>query len=290
LRVESLYKFCLSFVSKVVNTALSVLKILFQSRFDIKLPSAIGQTCIVVANGPSFKQSLENNPYFFRNHPLMCLNLFCISEEYIQLKPKYYILLDPVFFTGEREDVLNTFKCIEEKTIWEMDLIVPQLYINSSNIIKLKERNPRVRIVVFNYTVYNGFDSIGFWFYRKNLASPQCMNVAVAALFVALNIGYQELYVVGVDHLSHENLHMSSDNKLFIKSTHFYRNEQDVKYIPFLKPNSTLTQKAHEFFDIWSKTFYGYILLQKYSQHLKCKIFNASESSFIDAFERKKIM
>jgi hypothetical protein len=290
LIVESLYKFFLSFISKGVNTFLSILKILFQSRFDIKLPSAIGQTCIVVANGPSFKQSLERNPTFFREHPLICLNLLCISEEYIQLKPKYYVLLDPAFFSGEREDILNTFKCLEEKTTWQMDLIIPQLYIKSKNIIKLQERNHCVRIVVFNYTVYNGFDSIGFWFYRKNLAAPQCMNVAVAALFVALNIGYKELFVVGVDHLSHENLHMSSENKLFIKSTHFYRNEQDIKYVPFLKPNSSLTQKAHEFFHIWSKTFYGYIVLQKYSQYLKCKIFNASETSFIDAFERKKIV
>ncbi|MFL5729185.1 MAG: hypothetical protein ACJ75J_06825, partial [Cytophagaceae bacterium] len=35
------------------------------------------------------------------------------------------------------------------------------------------------------------------------------------------------------------------------------------------------TFKVHELFAAWSKAFYGYIVLEKYSKTTNCKIFNA---------------
>jgi hypothetical protein len=43
-----------------------------------------------------------------------------------------------------------------------------------------------------------------------------------------------------------------------------------------------------EIFHAWAKVFAGYRAIRKYAESKQCKIINASEISFVDAFERKK--
>ena len=75
-----------------------------------------------------------------------------------------------------------------------------------------------------------------------------------------------------------------------IKDVHFYDDKEHVSYRPFKKGiHLTDTFKVHEIFGIWSKAFYGYIALENYSIYKNCKVLNASEVTFIDAFERLKI-
>lgn len=290
MSVENTYKGTASVVNQSVNTCLSVLKILFQSRFGIKMPVAASQKCIVLANGPSLKLSLEKHPDFFKEHPLVCVNTFSITEEYTILKPKHYVILDPFFWKGSTEVIRNTIKAIEEKTSWPMDLLVPQHAVQSGVFNSLQKKNPNINIALFNYTVFKGFRSAAHYFYRKNLAMPQSPNVSIASLFLSVNMGYKEVHLVGADHTWHENLHVNDENILCTRNVHFYDSAPVTTYVPFLKEGRPdETQKTYEFFDIWSRTFYGYFLVSAYAKYHGCRIVNASEVSFIDAFERKKL-
>ncbi|MGZ4075850.1 MAG: hypothetical protein ACXVDZ_20035, partial [Bacteroidia bacterium] len=95
---------------------------------------------------------------------------------------------------------------------------------------------------------------------------------------------------VGADHTWHENMHLDEKNVLNLKHIHFYDNEQKTTHIPFKKgEHLEETFKVHEIFATWAKTFYGYIALENYSKYKNCKILNASEVTFIDAFERIKL-
>ena len=79
-------------------------------------------------------------------------------------------------------------------------------------------------------------------------------------------------------------------NMLHLKHVHFYDNEEKVTHIPFKKGiHIDETFKVHEIFATWAKTFYGYIALENYAKYKNCKIVNASEVTFIDAFERLKL-
>jgi hypothetical protein len=119
---------------------------------------------------------------------------------------------------------------------------------------------------------------------------PQSQNVMVASIFLSLNIGFKNTYIVGADHSWHQTLHLDDTNILCIKDTHFYEDEEKVKYRPFNKGTHLKeTFKLHEIFTAWAKVFYGYIALEEYSKYKNCKIYNASEVTFIDAFERKKL-
>lgn len=292
MSLEKTYKHFVSFIMQSVNTSLSVIKVLVQSKIGIKLPTAISNKCIVLANGPSLKQSLEKHPDFFKQYPLICVNTFAVTTEFLELKPMYYVMLDPFFWEGKSEATTKTFESLEKNTNWILYLMVPKHALNQGVFIELKNKNSNIKITPFNYTVFKGFPSIAHWFYKKNLAMPQSLNVTVTALFLGINMGYKDVVLVGADHTWHENLYMNEDNILHTKVTHFYENDMEIKYVPFFKSGNPDkgTQKAHDFFDIWSRTFYAYILLNNYAINRKCNIYNASEVSFIDAFEKKGII
>lgn len=290
MSAEKTYKGITGFVNNAVNTCLSVMKILFQSKFGTNMPKATENACVVLANGPSLKTSLQEHPDFFRKHPLVVVNTFSITATYTELKPEYYVILDPFFWKGSTEVIKNTIRALEEKTTWDMVLLVPQHALKTSIFTDLQKKNPRIKVHRFNYTVYKGFESVGHWFYRKNLAMPQSHNVSIASLFLSVNMGFKEVFLVGADHTWHENLHVNQENILCTKDIHFYDNAPVTTYKPFLKegrPNET--QKTYEFFWIWSRTFLGYFQVDAYAKYHHCKIWNASAVSFIDAFERYKI-
>lgn len=287
---DKAYKQFVLFINKSVSTVLSVLKILIRSKFGLTIPIAEGNKCIVLANGPSLKTSLDKHPDFFRQNPLICVNTFAVTDEFTLLKPKYYVMLDPYFWEKKNETVATTFKNLAEKTDWNLYLMIPQYAMKQHVFIELGKKNDKVKITPFNYTVFKGFSGVAHWFYKKNLAMPQSLNVTIAALFLGVNLGYKELFLVGADHTWHENVYMNEENILHTKVTHFYENDVEIKYFPFLKPNpADGTHKAHEFFDMWSRTFSGYMQIAKYAIDRQCIIYNASEVSFIDAFKRIKL-
>jgi hypothetical protein len=274
-----------------MNSYLSLLKILMRSKKGLKLPGAGSARCFVLANGPSLKASLEESPDLLLRHDLICVNTFAMTAEYTSLKPAYYVMLDPFFWERKNETTAATFAALRDKTSWQLNLFVPNTAMKQTVLLQLEADNSNIRLQPFNYTVYKGFPNLGNKLFAANLAMPQSLNVSIAALFLAINTGHKEIILLGADHTWHENLHMSEDNILHTKVTHFYENDVEIVYKPFHKgadPEAP-TQKAHEFFDIWSRTFYAYHVIQSYAEFRNVKVYNASSVSFIDAFKRKKL-
>lgn len=234
---------------------------------------------------------MQEHPKFFQETPLICVNTFSLTDTFLDLKPEYYVILDPFFWKQESDLVKKTLQRLEEKVDWKMQLMIPRKAAEHAAFQQLVRNNPNIQLVAYNYTVYKGLAGIGHWLYKHNIAMPQSLNVSIVAVLLGLNIGYEEVFLVGADHTWHENLHMSQDNVLHTKVTHFYENDAEVKYIPYHKGSDPTqpTNTAYEFFDIWSRTFLGYMQVRAYADHLGKKVYNASESSFIDAFERKKL-
>jgi hypothetical protein len=273
----------------IMNTGISILKILIKSKFGLRLPKASTSSCIILGNGPSLKHSLTKHPDFFTKHSLVCVNNFALSEEYFKLKPQYYVFLDPGYWLGSSDPVKNTILAIS-KTTWKLQIFAPQKARNSAFFTNAMKKNPNIEVCYFNYTVFKGFDSFSHFFYNKNLAMPQSQNVLVASLFVTINIAFKNIYVVGADHTWHQNMHINDDNQLCVKDLHFYENEQHITYRPFYKDEHQIeTFRIHEVMSALGKTFYGYEILKKYAESNNAVIYNASEISFIDAFKRIKL-
>ncbi|MGQ0829619.1 MAG: 6-hydroxymethylpterin diphosphokinase MptE-like protein [Bacteroidota bacterium] len=268
---------------------MSLLKVLIRSKFTTNIPKGNEESCLILGNGPSLNVSLQKHPEFFKQHKLICVNSFSITDLYELLKPSYYVILDPRFWFADDQVNISSIESIKIKTKWQLTLFVPYL-AKKSNRIKTIIDNPNIRIHYFNYTVFKGFESIAFRFYKQNLAMSQSQNVLVGALFLSINMGFKKIYLFGADHNWHNTLFVTEANIPCIKNVHFYETEEQVEYRPLYKgPHTTEIFRMDEILEALSKTFYGYYAINRYAKHMNCDVYNANENSAIDSFERIKI-
>lgn len=290
MSAETIYKKSISFFKNCADTVVSLLKVAVLSKFTFRVPVATQESCVVLGNGPSLRQSLERHPDFFKKHALICVNSFSITTEFERLQPAYYVLLDPGFWLSQHELVQNTIQCLKTKTTWKLHLFIPPAARQSSLLLELLKENKNIQPVYFNYVVFKGFQKVAYFFYKRNLAMPQSQNVLVASIFLGINLGFKKMYVVGADHSWHQALHVNDNNVLCVKNVHFYEDTEQVTYQPFYKAvHLKEVFRMDEILVTFGKAFYGYILLNKYARSRGTVIYNASESSFIDAFERIRL-
>ncbi|HXA01459.1 MAG TPA: alpha-2,3-sialyltransferase [Cytophagaceae bacterium] len=277
------------FFQNLYRSLSGILKVLILSKFKITLPKPKGENCIVLGNGPSLKNTFVDYEEILKKTPLVCVNNFATSPEFKEFKPCYYVILDPGFFIlKQRPDVIATFNELKNNTNWAVDLFVPYLYRRDPDVEYFQQADSFVKVYFYNYTIAKGFDFLAFKLFSKNLAMPQFYNVLGASVFLAVNMGYKKIWITGADHGWFEEIYVNEDNSLCRKDLHFYdKGEQSLT--PIIDPVSGKTQKAGDFFQALHRIFDSYYLLDKYSASRKCKIYNASGFSYIDAFERKKI-
>jgi Protein of unknown function DUF115 len=283
---KTAYKNFSTFCLDCINTLASILKVLLMSKSAPKFPAPKEDTCLVLGNGPSLKSALANKRDYFRHGSLMCVNTFSLSPEYTDLKPTYYVMLDPGLWHADNNLIRETMEAIGQKTTWPLHLIVPH-EARMSKYIASFSGHSSITVHYINYVVFKGFEKTANYFFRKNKAMPQSQNVLVASLFFAINIGFKRIELFGADHNWHEQIRVNEDNIVCVKQVHFYENEMKVEYLPFYKAmHIKETFRMDEAFHAWAKVFYGYIRIRKYADSRGCKIFNATENSYVDAFPR----
>lgn len=287
--LENIYNSTSTFLTNVLNSGISIVKVLIRSNLNIKNHPIKGiKKCVILGNGPSLSDSLIEYASILQNYQLIAVNGFALAKEYLVLKPNYYVLHDPAFWTAEDKLPEKIFNAIKSKTDWPLTIYIPNQAKNSLLINSLISE--KITIIYYNYVVYKGFTSLGHFLFNKNLAMPQSQNVLVACLFLTINMGFKDIYTLGADHTWHENLVVNENNVLCIKNVHFYSEETKVDFKPFRKGlDVEETFKVYEIFEIWTKVFKGYEVISGYAKAKGSKIYNASKVSFIDTFERKKL-
>ena len=279
--MEKEIKKTIAFFDKAFNTLFSLVKILIKSKLTGgNFPKLNSSTCIVMGNGPSLKISLEEDLSFIQKQTLFCVNSFALTKEYKLLKPANYVMIDPGYWDKDREDSKITLAAIIRETTWELNVYMPYDAAASEQVKNLSKANPNIKIHYHNYVVFKGFKKIAHFFYTKGLAMPQCQNVVVASLFIAINSGIKNIYLIGADQNWHLNTVVNEKNELCMNDAHFY-NSNDPRVL------KNLTMEL--FFQSLVKLFVGYNNLQAFANAKKATIYNASKTSFIDAFPRKKL-
>jgi len=282
------------FIKEMFYTLYTMLHVL-KCRSFLNLPSYkenINGKCAVIGAGPSLKETLLISGNLLDDIPKMCVNNMVESNEYESLKPKYYVLLDPGYFSDNISDSLRESKdkfvdAMISKTKWNMILYLPWHSRGNKELQKISSNNSLIQIVYFNSNIVRGFRMFKFLLFKKNLGMIQAQNVLVAALFIALNIGYKEIYLLGADHSWHENIVLNEDNQVCVKQIHYYDDNKLVVHRPIYKNSEeTETFKMNELFTAWSLVFKGYYDLKQYALHLNARIINISTKTYIDAFER----
>ncbi len=281
-----------TFFNKLINTVFSVLKVLIQARAGLNLPAATKKACYILGNGPSLKQSLEKHRNLFTASELYVVNGFAISDYYKLLKPENYVFLDQYFtgYDGKNTPILTVQKTYEhliEDTSWPLNLFVPAATRKNLFWKELTLKNTNIRIVYYNYVIFRGFENIAHWFFKHNLAMPQCQNILAASIFLAINRGYEKVIIYGADHSWHEQLIVDESNTVSTLDKHFYNpGGTEVNLKKRVKKRDSYG--VHVYFASLSKAFYSYWVLQQYATERGVNVLNASSKTYIDAFERVK--
>ncbi|UKJ08055.1 hypothetical protein [Solitalea lacus] len=290
--IENSVTFISDKVSAALQTIVSVLKVLVRSKFGLKLPEATTPKCYILGNGPSLKQSIEKRhaELVDSSVSLFVVNSFAVSPLFVELKPKYYVFLDPYFasYNGVStpiDAVKKTYEHLLNDVSWEMTLFLPARASKNLFLQQLVKQNPNIKISFYNYVVFDGLNEVKFQFFKRNLAMPQCQNILGACIFIATNMQFKEVFLLGADHSWHEQIALDENNNLVTIDKHFY-NQQGKSIVMNTHANNTAEYGVHSFFASLAKAFFSYKVLAKYAKYRGVKVKNWSEKSYIDAFER----
>lgn len=283
---------------KLVNIFQSLLNLII---VIVKLPSHIKKRKIkrsnhkssinILGNGPSLKDDysilISNN---FVENDNMVVNSFATSEMYEKIKPNYYVICDPTFFSDEVVEKFKTlqnevFTAINVKTKWNLTLFVhPNAQKHSSFISIMNNKNVTIHFIN-NIPIIDGSQKLNNFLFKFHLANPLFQNVLVAAIYIGIQLKYSKINIWGADHSWHEDFILGKDNIIYTPDKHFYDTEE--KFKPHVnaegKPN-----KVYEEFTSLARVFKIYVSLQSYSEYVNCKIINRSSKTWIDAFQREE--
>lgn len=254
-----------------------------------KLPKALGKRCIIAGNGPSLADQLNNNLTALQNEPVFTVNFFPNSQEFNQIKPTYHALMDPVFSvenipTRYKEQRASLYHDLNTKTDWDLHLFYPMY--PGQMMLEESLTSPHLTPHICNLFPAFSVPFLRNYIYQTGLLLPPVQNVLVATLFLCLNMGYREIYLLGAEHSWTRDMIMKDDNRLHTVNRHFSGESTEV---PWKKARSEDTWKMHEILKALHRTFRSYWLIQDYAAHLGATIYNSTPDSFIDAFERRDI-
>lgn len=275
------YFFCL----KIGETIISILSVIFFSSFstnkkivNFKQKIKKSSECVIIGNGPSVNLLFEENRNYIDNKDVFVVNFFCLTKFFIEIKPSYYVIADPDLFSDFYNDELkiqtNELVKVLNKTSWPMILFIPVRFIKTELFNSFV--NPNLQVVPFNTTPIRGFKFFENFFFKANLGMPIPESVIIAAIFLAINSGYNVLNLFGVEHSWLKNLSVSSHNEVYVGLDHFYdaSEKTDEK------------RKLSHFLLSQSRLFNSHLQLQDYSKYLGKRIINRTKDSFIDAYDR----
>ena len=281
------------FLEALYQTLVSFLRIVLRFRFKNNLRSHQhpGKRLVVLGNGPSLNQSLEQGLSFLEGADLMAVNQFALSDRFVVLQPAWYVLLDIGFFTDAtlprvKEITNQLIDAFSEKTSWSMKLLVPAEAKNSRFHREISQRNSLVEFVFFNRTNVGGFQAFRQWAYRLNLGMPTPRNVLIGCLVLGICMTYSEIFLVGADHTWLENIRISEANELISIEKHSYDKDKQGKPTPKAHPETRQTMKLHDYLDDLAKTFSAYHEIRRFAEKRGTRVVNATPGSYIDAFER----
>jgi hypothetical protein len=282
------------FAEDLLDTLVTILRIILFSRKKVSLPTPPKSStkCNILANGPSLTESINRFKDYILKRTNFAVNYFAFSSFYCEIKPSYYVLIAPEFWMAEppsrrhKENREALFRTLSQQTNWEMNLFIPFEASKSKLIQKLLNNHKFIRIFCFNSSPVEGFRFFRHLAFKHKLGMPRPHNVLIPSIYLAVTMGFKEIYLFGADHSWHEEIKINDTNKVTVNHQHFY--DKGELRLPMYK----LDGQEYYMHDILRKlylAFKGYFILKDYAEYLGAKIYNASVRSYIDAFEKIKI-
>lgn len=294
---------CLMDVKKVVHLlvpplAFKVKKWCMTKEVELR-PSLLPQIehhsekMIVIGNGLSLVESVMKYRDVILENDRIAIDFFAISDMYELLKPNVYLLSNPVIFDSPadlKESIEALLKKIEQVTTWRIVFIVPLSAKDSTVVARLKS-NKGFIVGFYSDNNQTSVPINQFEAWDRNLSCPHCFNGINIAAYLSLFWNYKETYMIGADLSFLETIRVDQEtNEICFVDEHCDENtdiyESSMDYNSRKKMSDW---KLHEFIFAYSKMFECFACLRDYAGYKGLKVYNASEYSWINVFERKKL-
>ena len=275
----------LSFFRSLIKRFVVSIKFIFKKRHV----EGENKELIIMGTGPSLKTDINSIVDTRASRNIMAVNSYCLEKYFDILKPEYYVLADPVYYSKNVEGIgkenRNLFvKTVKEKVNWKMIIIIPEAGKHSWLVNEFNNSN----YISFQYLPdncdYFPFCMKKFKAYNKYIARPWIQNVLQMCLFFAISNNFKKVYLYGADHNWCKDITVNKDNVVCIEEKHCYDDERH-KFHAIEKVDGSYWTMG-ELFEAWTKVYNGYYELEQYAKYNNVKIYNCSSTSFIDAFER----
>ena len=249
----------------------------------------------ILGNGPSLKRELPQliAQRAWEEKDILAVNFFALSEEVALIKPKYYVISDPMFFrkAGYGERVQELYKALAEKVSWPMKLYMQYYNPEHFDYRSAIGHNPNIEIVPFHSIVFHGFRSVEFWCYRRGLGSGNFGTVIQNGEFIALQLGYRRIELYGVDHTLLDGLMVDEKNRVCRRKSHYYDSEQSpAEPIYYNATNPPRHYTMSEYLSETAELFRGHEVLRDFSEKCGAEIINRTANSMIDAYKREPMI
>ncbi|WMN10755.1 hypothetical protein QYS49_35880 [Marivirga salinae] len=281
-------------IENIFLTAFSILKIIILVR---KKGAKINDFTtkkhfIVLGNGPSLVHELKEIDKIPNQTEVICVNHFPSTDQFEIIKPNFYVTGAPNLWLDDidQEFVDNSnklFKNIAEKTEWDFFLFIPfeaRKYKRWQNHLK---GNPHIKIKYYNNNAVEGIKSFNYLCYRNQIGMPRPHNVMIPCLSLCLQPNVKDILLLGVGHTWLRDLTVTQNNEVLLNQKHFY--DKDTSKAKPLDKRGKGSRNLYEVLSKFTLAFYGYFIIKEYANSMNVKIYNGTEDSFIDAFERRNI-
>ncbi len=273
------------FATKAGQTARAAVKILLWSRRCSLRPCACGsRTIVIMGNGPSLARTIADNRGLLAETAGMAVNFAAISPEFAELKPGYYILADPLFFSDSTDGNMPALRRALGAVDWPLTLFVPadrRKYVARLGLSK------HITVRTFNAVGIEGFGTLCRSAFRHRLAMPRPRNVLIPAIMVAIGMGFKKIVLVGADHSWLEGLSVTDDNEVVSVQRHFYadsgKEEERIRH-------EYRGYHIHDIVGSMAVAFKSYHDIANFAARQGVDIVNATPRSYIDAFRREGIV
>lgn len=244
----------------------------------------------ILGNGPSLRKDLVKYENDIRMSDCIVVNFMGLTSEYEKVRPTYYVLTDPLFFTpfselplNKRDDILRLQQILINKTSWSMTVVTHGRHDTAPLVAALKvNKNITVVYSFIGVPVPTNITDFSGWF--NNRYAPPGQTVLNTAIYLGIVWRYAEIVLLGADTSFHAMVGVEQDtNRLYSLDEHFY----GIKKLYLYKD---LEHKKSETMSGFLKSVYEafawYDKLREFADWAGVRIINASSFSWIDSFER----
>ena len=265
--------------SRLGQSAKSIVKLLTQRR-HVTITRAHADTSrplIILANGPSLNQTIAESLPSLLSHPTLAVNFAANAPEFFTLRPRYYVLIDPHFFSAADDPNLTRLWENLARVDWPMTLIVPAR--QRHNI----PASAPPHILTVNDIAVEGFQWLEDIAFARGWGMPRPRNVLIPSIMAAIALGFKEIYLTGADHSWMKTISVNDRNEVVSIQPHFYKdNDKELARVR----TDYLHRPLHTILDSFRIAFASYHTIARFAASRGIRIVNSTPGSFIDAFPR----